>query len=278
MFAAPIFTAKLAQPEVAGQSLLAFAAMCLLGSATYVANDLRDVEQDRRHPRKRLRPIASGALSPGTAGALGLVCLVGGGALAVTLGSGVAWLALTYLVLQGVYNAGLRSVPVADVFVIASGFIVRPAVGAAAIGVELSGWLLFCTGSLALMLGFGKRRSEWVAQGDAKAETRTSLSSYSRESLDALIGVTASAAVLSYGLYALESPTAQRHPAILLTVPFVLYGVCHYLYRVFSSTDAAEPEVLLFRDPHLLFSILGFLVAAGLAMAGVHLPLLGVGR
>jgi hypothetical protein len=146
--------------------------------------------------------------------------------------------------------------------------------GAAAIGVSISGWLLFCTGALALLLGFGKRRSEFLMQGTARVESRESLGGYSMPSLDALVLMSATGAAMCYGVYAVESPTARQYPALILTSPFVFYGICRYVFLVFSHAEGGEPESLLFKDIHLLVSIVGFLICAVLALNGVTLPLL----
>jgi 4-hydroxybenzoate polyprenyltransferase len=179
-----------------------------------------------------------------------------------------------YLVLQALYHWGLKAIAVADVFCIASGFVLRAALGAAAISVQISGWLLLCTGALALMVGFGKRRAEYVAMGTDRTRTRAALGQYSERALDALVSTSATGASLCYGVYALESPTAQAHPGLLLTTPFVFYGVCRYLLMVFRGDDTGEPENLFWRDRHLIVTVIGFLVTAGVAMMNLPLPLL----
>ncbi|MEZ0324643.1 MAG: decaprenyl-phosphate phosphoribosyltransferase [Fimbriimonas sp.] len=274
VFAALLFTGTFKDPSYLTLALIAFASMCAASSATYIFNDLQDAERDRAHPKKQHRPIASGAVSPSLAIALGLILALVGLGLAFWLGTGSLLIVVTYLVIQVLYNAGLKRVPVADVYAIAFGFVLRAALGAAAINVKLSGWLLFCTGALALMLGFGKRRHEFIQQGEERATTRQSLVHYNRVALDGLVIMFATAAALCYGLYTLESQTAQQYPGIILTAPFVFYGITRYVLLVFTSDEGGEPEEVLFRDPHLLFSIAFFVLAAGLAIMGFRLPLL----
>jgi len=180
----------------------------------------------------------------------------------------------TYVALQLLYNLGLKRVAVADVFLISLGFILRAALGAGAISVTISSWLLFCTGALALMLGFCKRRSEFILLGDRRTEVRESLGAYSRGALDALVIMFACGAALCYGVYAVQSPTAHKYPALILTSVFVFYGICRYVLIVFGKDEGGEPETLLFKDPHMVFSIVMFIVAAVLAMSGVKVPLL----
>lgn len=276
VFAALIFTKGWEQSWAVQQALLAFAAMALVSSATYVFNDLRDLDRDRKHPVKQRRPIASGLVSPSVALPFGIVLLAGGFALGWTVGKGAATILAVYVALQVIYNLGLKRVPVADVFLLSLGFVLRAALGAAAIAVVISGWLLFCTGALALLLGFGKRRQEYLAQGAARVESRESLGGYTREALDALLLMAATGAAMCYGVYSVESPTARAYPSLILTSPFVFYGITRYVFLVFSREEGGEPENLLFRDAHLLFSIVGFLAAALLAMSGFHLPLVEV--
>ena len=272
VFAALLFTGGFHDPHLLGRSLLAFVGMCAFASATYAFNDLVDRERDRAHPTKRNRPIASGAVSERRAFFLlgGLLAL---GSLALAfLGRPAQSVGIAYLVLQGLYNWRLKRQPVADVFAIASGFVLRAALGAAALDVAISGWLLLCTASLALTLGFAKRRQELVRVG---SRSREALQGYTRPALDALVIVNAASALVCYAVYSLQSETAHRYPGLVVTTPFVAYGVCRYLLRVFAEDEGGEPADLLFSDPHLLFAILGFLAASVLAVSGVALPFVG---
>lgn len=282
VFAAILFTNNLGNANAFKRALLAFVAMCLVSSAVYVFNDLRDAEKDRKHPRKKSRPIASGKIAPAVAAALGAILLVGAFLLLwFMLGKRSTSVVGVYLALQILYNAGGKAVAVLDVFLISIGFILRAALGAAAISALISPWLLLCTGALALLLGFGKRRNEYIIQGEKRTETRSSLGSYSTLSLNALVVMSATAASLCYSLYALESPTAHKYPALFLTSPFVFYGVCRYVLLIFVQDEGGEPENLLFRDPHLIASVVLFVVIAMVAVSGVSMPLLdttGVGR
>ncbi|HZH99134.1 MAG TPA: decaprenyl-phosphate phosphoribosyltransferase [Fimbriimonadaceae bacterium] len=273
LFAAILFTNNLSNPDALSRTLMAFVAMCLISSAVYVFNDVKDVEKDRNHPVKKSRPIASGAVGVSSAVALGLLCALAGGAIVLWLGAKVAYVVLAYVIFQVLYNLGAKSVPVLDVFVVASGFVIRAMLGAAAIDVKVSGWLLLCTGALALMLGFGKRRHEFVLQGEQRATSRASLAHYSRESLDSLVLLTSAAAALCYGIYALESPTAKQYPGLILTALFVFYGISRYTFLIFAG-EGGEPENLLFRDPHMIFTILLFVASAILALSGVAPPLI----
>ncbi|MEJ5170491.1 MAG: UbiA family prenyltransferase, partial [Fimbriimonadales bacterium] len=158
VFAGLLFTGSFRDPAAWSASLLAFAAMCLVSSAFYAWNDVRDSERDRSHPRKRLRPIPSGEVTRGQATALAAALLAGGVLLALQLRPAAASLVALYAGMQLAYNAGLKAVPILDACVVGSGFVIRAALGAAAMDVAVSGWLLLCTGALALLVSFGKRR------------------------------------------------------------------------------------------------------------------------
>lgn len=274
VLAAPIFAAKLTEAETWGPVGLAFLAMCLASSATYIVNDLRDAERDRNHETKRNRPIASGAVSPGLA--LGLAVVLAAAALGIGFALNTSLLALliAYFVLQLLYNAGLKHAPIADVFTISLGFILRAMLGAAAISVPISGWLLFCTGALALMIGFAKRRHEFIHQGEARTASRESLGGYNLKSLDALVVMTATGAAMSYGIYTLDSATATRYPAIVITSLPVFYGIARYVLLTFSRDEGGEPADLLFGDVQLLTSVVLFMVTAIAAVSGLRLPLI----
>ena len=273
VFAALLFTGGALEPGAWLRAVAAFVAMCLVSSGTYVFNDLVDVERDRRHPVKRSRPLASGAISRAMGVAVGLLLLALGIGTALALGTGVFGTVLIYLAIQVAYNTRLKRVAVADVFTIAAGFVLRAILGAAAIGVGISGWLLFCTGGLALMLGFAKRRNEYILQGDDRSASRESLVHYSRPALDALVVVFAGVSAMCYGLYCLQSGTAHRFPALILTAPFVFYGICRYTLIVFSLNEGGEPADVLFKDRHIIASVVLFVAAALLAMSGLRLPL-----
>ena len=272
--AAWLFSGRLTDPEAAVKVLMAFVAMTAASSTIYVINDVLDVRRDRNHPTKRNRPIASGAVPvPAAIAMAGVLCAA---ALAVSWSLNRSSFALIvfYLLLQTAYNLRLKAVPILDVYVIATGFVLRAVLGATALSVAISGWFLFCTGALALMLGFAKRRHEFLLQGEAVSQSRESLAHYTKPALDALVTVFACGAALCYGIYTLESSTALAHPSIILTAPFVFYGVTRYLLLVFRKDEGGEPADLLYGDLHIAGSVILFIGAAVLAMSGFRLPFL----
>jgi 4-hydroxybenzoate polyprenyltransferase len=267
VFAAALFTADLSRPSFQ-QALIAFAAMCLVSSATYVLNDALDAPRDRLHDRKKHRPIASGQVPVGLAAILGILLAAGAATLGWMLGPPSLAVLGTYAGLQVLYNVYVKQVPIADVFLIAIGFMLRAVLGATAIRVPMSGWFLFCTCALALMLGFSKRRDELMRYGP-DSQARASLSGYSQQVLDILVTVFAVASMLSYGIYSIESRTAMAHPALAITTLFVWYGVCRYLYLVFHRKAGEEPEAILFSDGHIFISVALFVLFVWLAVSNL---------
>ncbi len=269
VLAAIIFTGEFRNPDLLVKAIIAFFAFSFVSSATYVFNDLADVEKDRLHPKKKERPIASGAVSPANAIIIGLFCGVLGLAMSYLLGIPAVSIVIIYLLTQVAYNLKLKSVAVADVFTISFGFILRAAMGAAAIGVAMSGWLFICTGFLSLMLGFAKRRSEFVMQGDDRGATRSSLEAYNQVYLDVLVASCAGLAIMGFTIYTMMSNTAKSYPGLILTLPFVMYAISRYLLLVFKKNSGGEPADILFGDRHIVVAIGGFVLAAVVAISKV---------
>jgi 4-hydroxybenzoate polyprenyltransferase len=268
VFAALLFAAGFRDPILVARAGWAFLAITFVSAAVYVFNDLKDAEQDRLHPRKRLRPIAAGTVTPNTAKAVGAVALIGGFAATLPIGWNSTAVVSVYLAAQIAYNYGLKGVPVADVFLLASGFVLRAVLGAVAIGVVISPWLLFCTGTLSLMVGFGKRRQEFRMMGEDRAATRKSLEGYTAASLDAMFITAAAMAGLGFGIYSIDSDTAKAHPNLVATTIWVVYAIMRYVFLVFGRDEGGEPESILFSDRQLQVALVGFLATAIFAMTG----------
>lgn len=262
VFAALLFTAGWRDAAAVQSAIWAFLALCLLSSAIYVMNDALDVESDRIHPTKRTRPLASGQVSLPAAAVLGSVCA----ALAMLIGwtqAPIGASLVVFLCIQIAYSLMLKKIAVLDVMTIAALFVQRAVIGAIAISAPISPWILMCTATLALMLGFGKRRQEFRTLG---ADARDSLRSYTPTILDAFVWLAAGLSLVSYMLYVVESETAKAHSGLLFTAPFVLFGVLRYLLVLSTSERGEEPETLLLQDPGILASVVGFVIIAVLAM------------
>ena len=258
VFAGLLFT--LDQRHSARQFLdvgLAFILFSALSSTVYLINDLADRESDRRHPKKRRRPIASGELSPAlalsAATVLGLVGLAGSFALGLRFGI----IALLYFVVTLGYTFRLKHVVILDVLVLAAGFVFRAVAGAFVIDVSISAWLILCTLMLALFLGLSKRRAELISvQMSGMPGTRRILEEYSPALLDQMIVIVTSVSLMSYSLYTVSSPTAMTHHYLMLTIPFVIYGIFRYLYLMHRHSLGESPDAVLVEDKPMLINVL----------------------
>jgi 4-hydroxybenzoate polyprenyltransferase len=269
VFAGLIFSQSLFTPLV-WPALAAFAIFCALSGAIYLFNDLADVEKDRLHPTKRRRPIASGALSVPAAVALGVLTLVGSLVAAYALSARFGVVATVYAALLTAYSVWLKHVVILDVLTVAIGFVLRAVAGAAAIGVDISGWLVICTILVALFLALGKRRHEYLTlHGDAAAH-RPILAEYSESFLDQMVAVVTASTVTAYALYTMSPDTvAKFHTRWLpLTLPFVLYGVFRYLYLLYRRELGGNPSDLLLSDRALLINTVLWMVALLLIIYG----------
>ena len=252
-----LFSKNLFNPVTVGQAAVTFALFCLVSSSVYLVNDIKDREQDRLHPHKRLRPIASGEISVKAAVEVMLLLLVTALAGGVVVDRGVALILLVYWLVNFLYSVWLKHQVILDVFAIASGFLLRVAGGAIAIQIEMSHWLLLCTTLLALFLGFSKRRHELVLLGDAAVNHRQVLGDYSTHFLDMMIGIVTASTVMSYAFYTVSEETVNRFQteALLFTVPFVLYGIFRYLYLIYHRNQGGNPAHDLLADPHIIVNL-----------------------
>ena len=270
VFAGVVFAQKLFTPAV-WAALGAFVIFCGLSGAIYLLNDVADREKDRRHPDKRHRPIASGALPPRVAVAVAGVLIVLGLAAAYRLSPSFALAAAGYVALLTAYSAWLKHVVIVDVLVVAIGFVLRAAAGALVVEAQISGWLLICTVLLALFLALGKRRHEVLALEAGGVTHRPILVEYSAPFLDQTIAVVTASTVTAYALYTMSPETvAKFHTALLpLTLPFVLYGVFRYLYLLYHRHLGGNPSELFLGDRALLVNTLAWMAAVVLIIYGV---------
>jgi 4-hydroxybenzoate polyprenyltransferase len=256
IFIALAFTLNLQQPGLLIRTLAAFVAFCALSSAGYLLNDVVDVEADRAHPTKRLRPIAAGLVPVRVALSLGIGLAFIGMALAFRVNVLTGALGVAYAALTAVYSMSLKHMVLLDIFGIAGGFVLRAAAGAVAIDVPISPWLYIATLLGALLIALGKRRTELETLGvEAAVGHRRNLESYSIEFIDQLILVISSAALMTYALYTFSAENLPRNHSMMLTIPVVLYGLFRYLFLVREGDVGAAPEELLFRDRPLLLAV-----------------------
>jgi 4-hydroxybenzoate polyprenyltransferase len=257
LFAALFFSKNLLNGELLAKSSVAFGVYCLAAGGVYLINDIWDRYQDQKHPQKSTRPIASGALPVAVAApAAGFLIIIALTA-AFVLNLPFGLVTTAYVLITIVYSKWLKHAVILDVFAIAAGFVLRVVAGAVVIGVVMSHWLLICTMFLALFLGFSKRRYELMAlAGDASLHRRV-LAEYNPLFLDMMIGIVTSATVVAYTLYTVSNETVNRFGTdrLLLTVPFVLYGIFRYLYLVYHKYDGGAPAQTLMTDTPLLVNI-----------------------
>ncbi len=250
-----IFARQLGQPESVVRATLALVDFCLLSGAVYLANDLVDLEKDRRHPVKRHRPLAAGLLSRRVAAAAAALLAAGALALALALSRPFFVAAVAYLVLQGLYLACFKHLVILDVLALAAGFVLRASAGAVVIDVPISPWLYVCTMLLALFLALGKRRQELLLLAVDAAEHRPALEQYTVGLLDHLMQIVTTSLLFSYMLYTFSAENLPRNHAMMLTIPFVLYGLFRYLYLVHVRGEGGAPDEVLLRDAPLALCV-----------------------
>jgi 4-hydroxybenzoate polyprenyltransferase len=243
------------QPRSVLAAVLALIAFVFASAAIYILNDLRDTEADRRHPQKRLRPLAAGEVDAAAAGRLAGVLGIAALAIGLVVTPGLGAIIGAYLLLMIAYTAWIKRVAILDVIVIAVGFVLRAVGGAVAVDVPISPWLLVCAFLLALFLGFGKRRAEFVGLGLDAARHRVALGGYTGPLLDQLVRITAGAALVTYAIYTVEASSVPGNGAMLLTVPLVAFAIFRYLYLIYGRGLGGSPESLLFRDRWLLGAV-----------------------
>jgi 4-hydroxybenzoate polyprenyltransferase len=257
VFAALGFSKHLFDTVLLLRSLAAFALFCGLSGAVYLLNDVADLERDRLHPLKALRPIASGLVSPRlaawVAAALAAGCLAG----SLLLGGKFLLCAAAYLALNVLYSLKLKEVVIVDVLSVSMGFVLRFVAGAVAISVVISEWLLICTILLALFLTLAKRRHELVSLNDTAASHRRILAEYSPYLLDQMISVVTASCVTAYAFYTTAPETKAKFQTdyLVLTIPFVLYGIFRYLYLVHRKEKGGSPSDVLLTDRPLLVAV-----------------------
>lgn len=268
VFAGLIFGGEFLQPSGVLRVLAAFGVFCLLASGVYFINDLMDRERDGLHPKKRDRPLASGLLRP-SEGAVAAVVLAGGGlAAAAWLGQGVLWVGLGYLAQNLLYSFWLKHVPLWDALTVSVGFVLRSIAGTMALGIAASPWLLVCTYLLALYLSLGKRWSDAVLLSPEERAYRKAALLYEPDLVRLFMQVSMAATLISYALYAVQGP---HSPWILLTLPFVIYGLFHYQHMVESRALGGSPESAIFQDRGFLLNGAAYVVAAvGVLLLSPH--------
>lgn len=278
VFTALVFSADrlwLTEPRQVLVTFAAFVLFCMAASAIYLVNDLVDIEKDRSHPRKRNRPLASGKISPAlaVAAAVLLVTLALPGAYLIDQDGGFLAVLIGYIVVQGLlYSYWLKHIVIIDILVLAAGFVLRTVAGAVVLDIRITSWLLVCMGLLSIFLGVGKRRHELVLLNQGASDHRRILQEYSVPMLDQMVSIVTASLVMAYSMTTFSAPAVPQepYPVLMLTIPFVIYGIFRYLYLIYQRDGGGSPEDLVLTDRPLALCIIlwGLTVLALLAFFG----------
>ena len=257
LFAGLIFAQHLFNFISVFKTVIAFFLFCLLSSAIYIINDIKDVDKDRAHPLKSKRPIAAGEMSISTAAISAVVISVVTLLFSFLLDVRFGYVAFVYFVLLSAYSFYLKHLVILDVLTISIGFVLRAIAGAVVIHVEFSSWLLLCTILLALFLGLSKRRHELVLLGEKAQSHRKILEEYTPQLLDQMIGVVTASTLMAYALYTMADETKVKFGTsyMILTIPFVIYGIFRYLYLVHKKEMGGNPTTILATDKPILIDV-----------------------
>ncbi len=260
IFAALLFSQNIYRFELLIKVVFAFLLFCLLSGSVYILNDLKDIEKDKTHQNKKKRPLPSGKLNPKIA--LATSCIL------VTFTFGISYLlkplftlvAFLYFLLQMTYIFYLKEIVILDVITIATGFVLRAIAGAVVISVSFSPWLLLCASLLALFLGLAKRHHELIVLEENAYSHRPVLKEYSTALISEMTSMVTSATIVTYALYTFFSKTAAKTHYLMMTIPFVIYGLFRYLYLMHQKKLGGSPEEILLSDKPLIVDIILWLL------------------
>jgi len=264
IFAPLIFSQNVFNWPLLLKTIIALLSFCILSSSLYIFNDLRDLEEDKLHPLKSKRPLASGRLSKPVAILSFIIMGLGGLVLACALNIDFFIVSLIYFLLQTSYSLLLKHVVILDIFVVAAGFLIRVVAGGVAIKVSISSWLLICTTLLALFIAMGKRRHELILLDETATSHRPILREYNPYLLDQMMAVVTASTLVAYCLYTISEETVAKFGTtkLIYTVPFVLYGIFRYLYLIHQKSEGGSPEALIINDLPLLIDTFLWIVSA----------------
>ncbi len=251
-----VFSLNLFNFHLLIKAIIAFGIFCLLSGVVYLINDVKDLEQDKIHPLKSRRPLASGRLKVSIAIVSAILISVIILPLSFLLNRNFGLIALAYFLVIVIYSLRLKHVVILDILAVSFGFVLRAIAGAVVIDVSISSWLILCASFLALFLIMSKRRHELVLLGEDSIEHRKVLCEYSPHLLDQMIAVVTASTVIAYALYTTSTETVSKFGTknMIFTLPFVLYGVFRYLYLVHQKNLGGNPEVILINDPPMIIN------------------------
>ncbi|MFH1084814.1 MAG: decaprenyl-phosphate phosphoribosyltransferase [Chloroflexota bacterium] len=274
VFAGVFFDGKLLNPTMLLRSLAAFGLFCLISSAIYLVNDLADMEQDRIHPTKRHRPLASGALKPWVAVVAAIVMAGVSLPASFLLGARFGAVLVGYALMMVLYSYVLKHVVIIDVMTIAAGFVLRVFGGAVVVPVtRFSPWLYVCTTLLALFIAINRRRHELLLLAEDANHHRAILEEYTLAFLGDMTSLVTATALAAYSFYTFSAPNLPANHTMMLTIPFVMYGIFRYLYLVRVKNMGGAPEDVVLGDRPLMVAIALWALVAGLVIYAGRLGL-----
>ena len=253
--------------ELILQVLAGAVIFCALSGAIYIINDIFDREKDREHPRKRMRPIASGELPVAAAQAVAALLLILSLAGSFVMNTGFGIVCVVFVVMHLAYSSFLKRMIILDVMIVATGYLLRAVAGALIIDVTVSPWLYITIGLGALFIALGKRYSELRSAGSNAANQRAVLNEYSSQFLSQLITVASTATLVAYTLYTFTASNVPANHSMMLTVPFVIFGLFRYIYLVNQTNEAESPELVIIKDKPLLVAVLAWVATAVVILA-----------
>jgi 4-hydroxybenzoate polyprenyltransferase len=241
-------------------TLAGFAVFCMAASAIYLINDLVDIEKDRAHPRKRHRPLASGKISPTLATIAAIVLAITSLPLAYLVDPDFGFLTvlMVYIIVQGIlYSYWLKNIVIFDILTVTAGFVLRAVAGAVILSIHITPWLLVCVALLALFISIGKRRHELILLDQGAGEHRRILSEYSVPMLDQMMSIVTASIIMAYSMTTFSAPAVPQepYPALMMTIPFVVYGLFRYLYLIYQRDGGGSPDELVLKDLPLALDI-----------------------
>lgn len=257
-----VFDRQLLRPDSFLKSMLGFFLFCFVSSSVYIINDIMDIEADKKHPKKRFRPIASGKIQISFAWVLAIIFVVISLGIAFFLSRNFALILAIYFLINLGYSLRLKHYPLIDVMILAAGFVLRVAGGVSLLVVErFSPWLYVVTTLFALFLGLGKRRGELVTVQNNDHSQRKVLDGYTIQLLDQLITIVSATTIVAYSLYTFSAPNLPENHAMMLTIPFALYGIFRYIYLIQVKNEGGAPDELVLVDRPLQITFLLFVLS-----------------
>jgi len=257
VFFALIFDKQLFHVDAFLKTLEGFFLFCLISSAVYLFNDIADIEADRQHPEKKNRPLASGKLPVGVATTAAVILAIVSISLGYLLTPIFALIVAIYFLVNLLYSNWLKHIPILDVLIVSSGFVLRVGAGVALITVErFSPWLYMITVLFSLYIGFGKRRAEMTLLSEGATSHRKVLDGYTIPLLDQYITIVSGMTIIAYSLYTFSAPNLPDNNSMMLTIPFVVYGIFRYLQLIHTGHAAGAPDEVALKDRPLQVTVL----------------------